>query len=409
MVMVRRKIKELSYEIKEVLSCHFNLHQPYSYGGQIERPWKPWCANVLWLSGWYSVPVLSSTVPMGCLTGKSNVASILQWIPSYGGENAMNSKASTAYRTDHDLADRQLFPPQQQHSIVALATQPPREQGHPITHWSMTDLSRAVVQKGIVETICPATIWRLLDQTAIKPHLWHYWLNSPDPDFYPKMHDIVELYLHALEMYERDEILLSVDEKTSIQALKRKYPHKPTMPGRIELIEHEYKRHGTCCLTAGFEVATGSVMGMLTPNRPAEVFAEFIEWVCQYYCDAKAIHIVLDNLNTHYHELTCQVVADLCKCDPGQIKTGSERKDFLTDPSKRVVFHFTPTHASWLNQIEIWFSTLSRKVIRRGDFCSVGDLEDKILEFIDYHNEYLARPYAWTYTGKPLATNREVA
>jgi hypothetical protein len=273
----------------------------------------------------------------------------------------------------------------------------------------MTDLRRAVIQKGIVDSICPTTIWRLLDQMAIKPHRWHYWLNSPDPDFYPKMQDIVALYLNALDIYERGEILLSVDEKTSIQALSRKYPHRPTMPGRSELIEHEYKRHGTCCLTAGFEVATGSVMGMLTPNRPAEVFAEFIEWVCQYYCDARSIHIVLDNLNTHYHELTCRAVADFCKCDPGQIKTGRQRKDFLIDPSKRVVFHFTPTHASWLNQIEIWFSTLSGKVIRRGDFCSVGDLEDKIMEFIDYHNKYLARPYAWTYTGKPLATNRKVA
>jgi len=321
----------------------------------------------------------------------------------------MNSKASTAYRTYQGREDRRLFPPQQQHNIVALATQPPQQQGHPITHWSMSDLTRAVIQSGIVESICSATIWRLLDQTAIKPHRWHYWLNSPDPDFDIKMQDVVGLYLKAIAMYQEGEIVLSVDEKTSIQALQRKHPMIPGKAGSIDLIEHEYIRHGTCCLTAGFEVATGGVMGMLTPNRPAEVFAEFMEWVCQYYCDARTIHIVLDNLNTHYHELTCQVVADFCKCDPGQTKTGRQRKDFLTNPSKRVVFHFTPTHASWLNQIEIWFSTLAGKVIRRGDFCSVGDLEDKIIEFIEYHNGYLAKPYAWTYTGKPLAINRKVA
>jgi hypothetical protein len=407
--MVRRNSKELNYESKEVLSCHFHLHHPYSYGGEIERPWKLWCENALWLSDWYSVPALSSIVPMGCLIGKSNVASTLRSTLSYAGENAINNKVSTACRTDHDLAGRRLFPPEQQHSIVALATQPPQQQGHPITHWSMTDLSRAVVQKGIVGSICSATIWRLLDQTAIKPHRWHYWLNSPDPDFDIKMKDVVGLYLKALAMYQKGEIVLSVDEKTSIQALQRKHPMIPGKAGSIALIEHEYIRHGTCCLTAGFEVATGGVMGMLTPNRPAEVFAEFIQWVCEYYCDAPSIHIVLDNLNTHYHELTCQVVADFCKCDPGQTKTGRQRKGFLTDTSKRVVFHFTPTHASWLNQIEIWFSTLSRKVIRRGDFCSVGDLEGKIMEFIEYHNEYLARPYAWTYTGKPLATNRKAA
>jgi len=93
----------------------------------------------------------------------------------------------------------------------------------------------------------------------------------------------------------------------------------------------------------------------------------------------------------------------------GEIKTGRRRRDFLADPSKRVVFHFTPSHASWLNQIEIWFSTLVRKVIRRGDFSSVDDLQDKIVEFIEYYNEYLAKPYKWTYTGKPLAVGKKAA
>jgi len=149
---------------------------------------------------------------------------------------------------------------------------------------------------------------------------------------------------------------------------------------------------------------------VLTPNRPGEVFAEFIEGVCEYYCDAQRIYIVLNNLNTHYHELTCQVVAaDFCKCGPGQTKTGRQRTGFLTEASKRVVFHFTPPHAPRLNQIEIWLSTLTRKVIGRGDFFSGGDLEDKIVEFIEYHNEYLARPYAWISTGKLLSAYRKAA
>ena len=123
----------------------------------------------------------------------------------------------------------------------------------------------------------------------------------------------------------------------------------------------------------------------------------------------RRIHIVLDNLNTHYHEQTCQVVAPACKYKPGETSKGCHRKDFLTLPGKRVVFHFTPSHASWLNQIEIWFSTLTRKVIRRGDFSSVADLESKIIEFIKYYHKYLANPYQWTYTGKPLAAFRKVA
>jgi transposase len=150
------------------------------------------------------------------------------------------------------------------------------------------------------------------------------------------------------------------------------------------------------------------VLGMLTPNRPAEVFAEFVRQVCDRYAQAACLHLVVDNLSTHYHLLTCQLIAERCDCDPGPLKTGAQRKQFLTAPSKRVVFHFTPTHASWLNQIEIWFSTLTRKVLRRGDFASLEDLEKKILAFIDYHDAHWARPYKWTYTGKPLAAEAKV-
>ena len=292
---------------------------------------------------------------------------------------------------------------------MALATRPPPEDGVPMTHWSATDLARAAVLDGIVESISRLTVWRLLDQAAIKPHRWHYWLNSPDPDFEVKMLDIVDLYLHAQNLLKQGEIVLSVDEKTSIQALQRRYPHRPPKPGRIERIEHEYIRHGTCCLTAGLEVATGEIYGHLTPNRPAEVFADFVESVCGEYAEARKIHFVLDNLNTHWHELTCQAVAKLSGCTLPQIKTGPQRKTFLASADKRIVFHFTPSHASWLNQIEIWFGTLSRKLIRRGNFSSVADLEDKIIEFIQYYDEHSAHPYRWTYTGKPLAANERAA
>lgn len=286
---------------------------------------------------------------------------------------------------------------------MALATKPPHGADHPVTHWSIFELQRAVLETNIVSAISPSTIWRLLDQAAIKPHLWHYWLNSPDPDFERKMLHIVDLYLKASTLYQKDEVILSVDEKTSIQALERKYPSKPQKSGRRELIEHEYIRHGTRCLTAGFEVATGSVMGLLTNNRPSEIFAEFIAWACEYYCGASKLHIVLDNLNTHYHMDVCEVISEVCQVKPRSLEKVIDRKAFLCDPNKRVVFHFTPSHASWLNQIEIWFSTLSRKVINRGSFTSVEDLDDKIISFIKYYNKELAKPYKWTYTGKPLA------
>jgi transposase len=292
---------------------------------------------------------------------------------------------------------------------VALATRPPSEDGVPTTHWSATDLAGAAVRDGIVGSISRVTVWRLLDQAAIKPHRWHYWLNSPDPDFEAKMLNIVDLYLHAQELFNRGEIVVSVDEKTSMQALERRYPHQLPGPGRVERIEHEYIRHGTCCLTAALEVATGEVYGHLTADRPAAVFADFVESLCGQYAAARKIHVVLDNLNTHWHELTCRAVAEISSCPLPPVQTGVQRKAFLTSPDKRVVFHFTPSHASWLNQIEIWFGTLSRKLIRRGNFTCVGDLERRIIEFIEYYDEYLAHPYRWTYTGKPLAANENAA
>ena len=202
------------------------------------------------------------------------------------GDGATKNTVWRAYKISRVPADRRLFPPLQQHQIVTLATQVPVEQGHPITQWSMTDLVRAAVEKDLVASISPATIWRLLDQAAIKPHRWHYWLNSTDPQFEVKMQELVGLYLQALAMYQRGEILLCVDEKTSIQALERKHPTILGQAGSITKIEHEYIRHGTRCLTAGLEVATGQVLGMLTANRPAEVFAEFVRRVCDRYAQA---------------------------------------------------------------------------------------------------------------------------
>lgn len=406
MVVIRTK---LCFRKREVVSCLYLLPRRCHCAPAIERNWKRWSASKPWPSVRLRGPASSYCVLTGWPTERSSGDSAPRWTAFFVGAAATKNAAWTAYKISRVPADRRLFPPVQQHQIVALATQIPVEQGHPITQWSMTDLVLAAVKKEIVASISPATIWRLLDQAAIKPHRWHYWLNSNDPQFEAKMQELVGLYLQALAMHQRGEILLCVDEKTSIQALERKHPTILGQAGSITKMEHEYIRHGTRCLTAGFEVATGQVLGMLTANRPAEVFAEFMRRVCDRYAQASRLHLVVDNLNTHYHESICRLIADRCDLDPGPLKTGPQRKLFLADPSKRIVFHFTPTHASWLNQIEIWFSTLTRKVIRRGDFGSLEDLEAKILAFINYHNAYLAKPYQWTYTGKPLAAEAKAA
>ena len=295
------------------------------------------------------------------------------------------------------------FTAEEKARVLQKAIETPRENGVPITHWSKTSLARLAVEAGIVRAIHPTTVWRWLNKADLKPHLSRLWLKSTDPDFDERMRDVVSVYLSTPQGAKDGDLVYSIDEKTSIQALERKYEDIPMRPGKPTRREHEYIRHGTACLTAAFNVATGEVSGVLTPDRPATVFAAFLEKLFASARGAPKIHVVVDQLNTHWHHEACRVVAEASGCfyDPEKHKTGPQRRAFLTDRNKRVVFHFTPKHASWLNQVEIWFSTLSRKVIGRGSFTSIEDLKSKILEFISYHNRVLAHPYRWTYTGTP--------
>lgn len=295
------------------------------------------------------------------------------------------------------------FTAEQKARVIQKAIETPRQAGVPITHWSKTELARLAGEAGIVESIHPSTVWRWLHQADLKPHQCRTWLQSTDPDFEERMKDVVNTYLATPQWTQQGIAVFSVDEKTGNQALERKHPNLPMQPGLVERREHEYTRHGTLCLTAGFNVATGEVASTITENRPAPVFAEFVKKLGATVPDAPKIHFVMDQLNTHWHHDVCEVVAALSgvEYDREQHRRGAQRRAFLADTGKRVVFHFTPKHASWLNQVEIWFSTLQRKVIGRGSFTSLDDLREKIVEFIDYHNRALAHPYRWTYTGAP--------
>nr|WP_269145568.1 transposase [Cohnella fermenti] len=202
----------------------------------------------------------------------------------------------------------------------------------------------------------------------------------------------------------------SIDEMTGIQALERAHPTLPMKPGLEERCEFEYIRHGTQCLIANLEVATGEVTSPSVGDTRTEVdFAAYLDTLISQDPQGEWIFIT-DQLNTHQSEAVVRLVARYgefkeelgVKGKSGILATMASRAEFLTDRTHRIRFIYTPKHSSWLNQIEIWFSILMRRLLKRGSFLSKEDLKSKILKFIDYFNQTMAKPFQWTYRGKPL-------
>ena len=204
---------------------------------------------------------------------------------------------------------------------------------------------------------------------------------------------------------------MSVDEMTGIQALERIAPSLPIKPGKVERREFEYVRHGTQALIAAFDVVSGKVTGTVADTRTETDFVAFLDELLTSAPPSMGWRIVCDNLNTHISEGVVRLVARQCGIDEetlgrkgryGVLATSASRQAFLRDQGHRITFHFTPKHASWLNQIELWFSILVRKLLRRASFSSKADLKHRIERFIAYFNQTMAKPFKWTWTGKPL-------
>jgi len=254
--------------------------------------------------------------------------------------------------------------------VIEVACRRPEK----ITHWSTRELAKKVNEELTLD-MSHMTVKRILSSCDLKPHQVKMWVTSQDPDFQVKMMDIVGLHLDPPE----NALVLSVDEKTSIQALGRNHPPQPMGSGRPERIDHEYVRHGTKSLIAALLVHKGEVLGKCYDRHRHQEFLDFLKTIETHFPD-KELHLIVDNLSVHKHH---------------------EVKDYLKERENRMFLHFTPTHASWLNQIELWFSILSRKLIKRGIFNSKKELVESIMSFIGQYNKE-AKPFRWTYAGEPL-------
>lgn len=224
--------------------------------------------------------------------------------------------------------------------------------------------------------ISASQVGRILADLDLKPHRVRGWLNRPDdPDFFERAADVCGLYLNAPE----HALVLSVDEKTAIAARSRKHPTRPCAPGLPERREFEYKRHGTACLMAALDVHTGQVTGSDAAKNDSAHFIGFLDQIDRAVDPDLEIHLVLDNGSSHISKQT---------------------KAWLA-AHPRFVAHYTPKHASWLNQVELFFSILARRLLKRGEFASREELVAKIMAFIAEYDR-TAKPFRWTYDGSPL-------
>jgi transposase len=242
--------------------------------------------------------------------------------------------------------------------------------------------------------------------------LIRYWLTPPnDEQFDDKVRDICSIYRQAPALASQGERVISTDELTGVQALERVSANLPLAEGKVERREFEYIRHGTCSFIVSRDVVSGQIVApSCGPRRTEADFLSHLQGVVASDPSASRWHFVVDNLDIHRSESLVRWVAaesDLTdelgeKGHSGILHNRQSRSAFLSDPTHRIVFHYTPKHSSWLNQIEIWFSILVRKLLKRGSFTSVDDLKAQVLAFIDYYNRTMAKPFKWTYQGKPL-------
>jgi transposase len=276
------------------------------------------------------------------------------------------------------------FTPVQQAQVTALACELPATSGVPLSRWSSTELADEAVTAGLVESISASTVCRWLRRDALKPWQYRSWISPRAPDFAERASVVLDLYAGLFDgapLGDGDYVLCS-DEKTSIQARCRCHPTLPPGRARLMRVEHEYDRGGALSYLAAWDVRRGRVFGRCEPSTGIAPFARLVEQVMtiEPYASARRVFWIVDNGSSHR----------------GQASINRMRKAWPT----ATLIH-TPVHASWLNQCEIYFSVVQRKVVTPNDFYDLADVEARLEAFEDRYN-FAARPFKWRYTTKDL-------
>jgi transposase len=260
------------------------------------------------------------------------------------------------------------------HDLIKLACTPPNGDEAPFVQvWTLEALADALAQDTGVG-MSKTEVWRILQGAVLQPHRVRLWLHSPDPDFRPKVARICDLYLRPPE----GATVLCVDEKPGMQALEQRFPMRPGRAGRAARKEFEYRRRGTRTLIASFNTCTGEVLAHCGPTRTAADLVAFMERVAKRYPNGP-VYIIWDNLNIHH---------------------GPRWDEFNERHGGRFHFVHTPIHASWVNQIELWFSILSRRVLKHASFGSAEELVTRVLAYVEHWNRVEAHPFQWNFRGR---------
>ena len=276
------------------------------------------------------------------------------------------------------------FTPIQVAEVKALACQLPAETDTPLARWSHAELAREATQRGIVEAISPSTVRRWLVADPIKPWRYRSWISIRDPHFRAKASRVLDLYagLWQGQSLGEDEYIISSDEKPSIQARRRCHPTLAPGKRRVMRVEHEYDRGGALTYLAAYDVRHAVLHGRCAPRGGITPFMDLVEQVMSQepYKSAKRVFWIVDNGSSH---------------------RGQRSIDRLSQRFPNAVMVHTPVHASWLNQVEIVFSVIQRKVLSPNDFKNLADVEQRLAAFEDRYNA-TARPFKWKFTTTDL-------